>query len=232
MGQAWPVLSRSCISRTACLRLFLHALIAGQENGYTHTMIWLSDPMTRASALPAAWLVETTMRPASLPERSVLRRSVAEKVIQTQFGTAVEGFGLSHNTAGKPFIASMPGIGLSYATRGGLVLVVIGVGALGADIEIIEPLADIPWNVLHADERGDLSRLEGEARTVAFYRLWTAKEAFLKAKGQGLMREPSGFAMRLSGDMAICQEEPGFVIETRVISDNARFYACAVARQA
>jgi 4'-phosphopantetheinyl transferase len=219
-------------SRTPYVRPPPYALIAGLEWRYTLRMIWLTDPTIRAQALPAAWLVETAMRPTSLPERSSLRRSIAAQVIATQFGLEVKDFRISHDIAGRPFIADMPDIGISYATREGVVLVVLDDGRVGADVEIIEPLADIPWNVMHAQEREDLSRLTGMARSEAFYRLWTAKEAFLKATGQGLMREPSNFAMRLRGDLAIGSVESGFVIETRITSSAARCFACAVARQA
>jgi 4'-phosphopantetheinyl transferase len=218
--------------RTPCVRPSLHALIAGLEWRYTCRMIWLTDTALRTQALPAAWLIGTTMRPASLPERSALRRSIAAQVIATQFGLEAKDFSLSHDAAGRPFIAGIPDIGVSYATREGVVLVALGDGRVGADVEIIEPLADIPWNALHIQEREDLLRLTGVARNEAFCRIWTAKEAFLKATGQGLMREPSGFAMRLRGDLAICADEPSLVVETRIMGNNARSFACAVALQA
>lgn len=195
-------------------------------------MIWLTDPSTRAKNLPAAWLVETALRPASLPERSALRRSIASQVIASQFGREAKDVRIRHDAAGRPFIAAMPTVGVSYATREGMVLVALGDGRMGADVEIIEPFADIPWNVLHALEREDLSRLAGAGRSEAFYRLWTAKEAFLKAMGQGLLHEPSGFAMRFSSDKAICADEPGLAVETRIIKVGARSIACAVAYQA
>jgi phosphopantetheinyl transferase len=195
-------------------------------------MIWLTDPTIRAQALPAAWLVETAMRPTSLLERSSLRRSIAAQVIATQFGLEVGRISITHNPLGRPCIAGMPDTRVSYATREGLVLVALGDGRVGADVEIIEPLADIPWNVLHTQERDYLSCLTGMARCEAFYRLWTAKEAALKAIGMGLMREPSSFAMRFTGDEARCADIPGFVIETRITMSAARSFACAVACQA
>jgi 4'-phosphopantetheinyl transferase len=226
------MLRRSCHSRATGLWLALHALIAGQEWRYILGMIWLTDTSLRATSLPAAWLVATDLRPVSLPERSALRRSITAQVIKTQFGSLGEGLSLAHDTAGRPSIASMPDIGVSCATRDGLVLAALNHGAVGADIEVIEPLADIPWNVLHIEERDDLSRLTDAARAMAFYRLWTAKEAFLKATGQALLREPSGFAMRFSGDIASCADEPGLVVETRIASAGGHSCACAVARQA
>ena len=225
------MLTRSCGLRIPCAGPSPHALIAGLEWRYTCCMIWLTDTSMRARNLPAAWLVETAARPASLPERGALRRLVATQVITSQFGLEAGGISIDHDPHGRPFIAGMPDIGLSHATREGLVLVVLGFGPVGADIEINEPLAEIPWNVLHARERDDLSRLTGAVRTEAFYRLWTAKEALLKATGEGLMREPSSFAISLNGDAAHCDGEPRLVIETRLGRAGTRTVVCAVACQ-
>jgi 4'-phosphopantetheinyl transferase len=225
------MLSRCCDLRIPCVGPSPHALIAGLDWRYTCCMIWLNDTSVQARNLPAAWLVETVSRPASLPERAALRRSIAAQVIATQLGPDAGRTGIRHDLQGRPCIAAMPGIGLSYATREGVVLVVLGQGTVGADVEIIDPLAEIPWNILHAEERDDLSRLPGAARNEAFYRIWTAKEALLKATGTGLLREPSSFAMSLSGDAASCAGEPHFVIETRISRAGARSFVCAVARQ-
>lgn len=198
-------------------------------------MIWLSDMTKQAAALPAAWLVETHERPGTLPERSRLRRSVASNIIATQLGVSAADVVLVHDPRGRPMIdgvASARGRPcVSYATREGVVLVALNHGRVGADVESIAALPGIPWNVLHPRERDALRYQPEFARTIAFYRLWTAKEAFVKARGEGLLREPASFALHFSSDQARCDDEPGLMVETRVVTFGERAFACAVARQ-
>jgi len=73
----------------------------------------------------------------------------------------------------------------------------------------IEP----PWSLLHPNERNILETLTGEARADAFPRLWTAKEAYLKALGLGFARDPTKIAIGL--DFSILDEEAAPTILTR-----------------
>jgi 4'-phosphopantetheinyl transferase len=198
-------------------------------------MIWLTDTTIQAPTLPAAWLVETPLRPGTLPERSLLRRSVAASLIATQFSLPVADVVLAHDTKGRPLVDGMVSSKgrpcVSYATREGVVLVALNHGVVGADVEYIAALPEIPWKVLHPRERDMLMACPERTRTVAFYRLWTAKEAFGKANGDGLLREPSAFALRFFGDQARCEGEPGLLVKTRVFTLGQRAFACAVACQ-
>jgi phosphopantetheinyl transferase len=65
---------------------------------------------------------------------------------------------------------------------------------IGVDIE---PLREVepPWSLLHPNERETLETLTGAARMDAFLRLWTAKEAYLKALGVGFARDPTRIAI-------------------------------------
>lgn len=198
-------------------------------------MIWLTHEATPAAALPAAWLVETAARPGNLGERSLVRRAVARDIIAMQFAVPVARVALEHDGRGRPAIsggaAALAGVHLSYATRDGAVLVALDRRPLGADVERIESLPDIPWNVLHPLERDALRSCPEAERNAAFHLLWAGKEACLKASGEGLAREPASFALRFSGARARCDLGPGLVVETRVLALGERAFACAVARQ-
>ena len=92
--------------------------------------------------------------------------------------------------AGRPALVGRPDIVFSYSkTNTAAVLAVTGAGRLGADIE---PVAEKPdLDLIIADqyspiERDQLSRLAVAARLEGFYRGWTAKEALVKATGEGL----------------------------------------------
>jgi 4'-phosphopantetheinyl transferase len=72
-------------------------------------------------------------------------------------------------------------------------LVVVACGReVGVDVEPLGrgPWLSLPSHVLTAPELRSLDGLAGQARNAAFLRLWTRKEAVLKAAGVGLAVEP------------------------------------------
>lgn len=164
-------------------------------------MLWLSAPDQQASALPAAWLIATGQRPAGLPERSALRRALARDVLANQFGLASEAVTIGHDPRGRPLIATPTGTGLhvSLATRAGVVALALAHHPVGIDIERVDPAGEPPFEALHPDERQMLRDLLPPARPLAFARLWSAKEAYVKALGIGFLRAPESFRVRLAG---------------------------------
>lgn len=60
---------------------------------------------------------------------------------------------------------------------------------VGIDVECLRPRRDllgIAERVMGSDALARLTALEGEAQLEAFYREWTLREAWLKARGEGL----------------------------------------------
>ena len=89
----------------------------------------------------------------------------------------------------------------SLAHRDDLLLIGYAPRPLGVDIEPIGDAQEPPWNVLAPIERTFLTAIDDPAeRHVAFLRIWTIKEAALKALGTGLSREPSSLAAVLDGE--------------------------------
>src|SRR5262245_56375904 len=100
---------------------------------------------------------------------------------------------------GRPEFVAPPGVApveFSIATRDGLAVCAVGSGcAVGADVESLdnageEPLA-VAREVCSAAELRRLLSLPPRRRRAAFVRMWTLKEAVLKAKGVGLLVPPS-----------------------------------------
>jgi phosphopantetheinyl transferase len=75
-------------------------------------------------------------------------------------------------------------------------------------VEIVDGRGEVPWNVLHPSEAAFLAGLTGEDRARAFARLWSLKEAYLKARRTGLSREPSSFAVRFTGEETAAVQDP------------------------
>lgn len=97
---------------------------------------------------------------------------------------------LERAPGGKPFLAHPPGFWFSTASRDGLLLVAGSErGPVGADIETLDRCR-AAWpeavRLFAPAERAALAALPEARRPLAFARLWTAKEAVLKARGIGL----------------------------------------------
>jgi len=59
----------------------------------------------------------------------------------------------------------------------------------GIDVEYVRPMpdeADFAERFFSSSESALISSLSGEQRRIAFFKLWTCKEAYLKANGDGL----------------------------------------------
>lgn len=73
---------------------------------------------------------------------------------------------------------------------------------VGVDVERLRPVGDrdlLAATVLTPGERAGLAALDPAARDAAFLRLWTVKEAFLKAEGTGLSLDPARVESSPSG---------------------------------
>ena len=95
------------------------------------------------------------------------------------------------------------GLSVSLSAAGDIALVAVSTGAVGVDVERASSDLD-----LEGAERTALAATELAAlptglteRTAAFLRLWTAKEAVLKAGGTGLAADPR--AVAIDGDAGI-----------------------------
>jgi 4'-phosphopantetheinyl transferase len=99
---------------------------------------------------------------------------------------------------GKPHLAgSGPAFNISHS--GPWVLIAIArSGSLGVDVEAHRAMADrdaIARRMFAAEELAQLKGLSGPAASAGFFRVWSAKEAFIKAVGLGLFQALDGFAV-------------------------------------
>jgi 4'-phosphopantetheinyl transferase len=89
---------------------------------------------------------------------------------------------------GRPRLANQP-LELSVSHAGDLIVVAISPDApVGVDVEKIDPAvpAKLASHVLGRDELPDFLALPQRDQPSQFFRLWTRKEAALKATGDGL----------------------------------------------
>ena len=95
---------------------------------------------------------------------------------------------------------------------------------VGIDIEQVRPLPDLSHLVecwFSPEEQAGLSALNPAEQLEAFYHIWTQKEAFIKAHGEGLSRPLKDFLVSVDPNM------PGKLIYIRDDSNEASHWKMA-----
>lgn len=112
-----------------------------------------------------------------------LRRAIGRRT-----GTDPAHLAFELGDAGKPALAGGPRFSLAHSGDHAL-LAVADDAEVGADLELVRPeLAQPPSaeRFFSPRERADLARLAEPERVRRFFQLWTAKEAYRKATGEGI----------------------------------------------
>ncbi|MGW1544511.1 4'-phosphopantetheinyl transferase family protein [Streptomyces sp. NPDC002309] len=94
---------------------------------------------------------------------------------------------------GRPAVAHPdPPLHFSLAHSHGVAVVAVAATVLGADVERLprDETVEVCSPALHPGEQRELAGLPPEERRALFGRMWTRKEAYLKALGTGLSRDP------------------------------------------
>ena len=144
-----------------------------------------------------------TFRSASRQRQFLIARAALRTVLSLYMpGHAPETHKFSVNPHGKPTLSENPHklvFNLSHS-RNKVLIGVTRQRQLGVDIEYMEPKRNITKIAGHyfnqAEWNDDLLRQEANGNVNAafrFYKLWTLKEAFIKAEGRGWTIPTDGF---------------------------------------
>lgn len=163
-----------------------------------------------------------TLAPAHIPlqpgEVHVWRAAhasahIGEALLRTaltaHLGTAPSALALGHDAAGRPELLGprMPGLSLALTHTQGLTLAAIGyVPGLGIDAERLRADLDVLGVAEACLTTGEFARLHAlpeAARPAAFFRIWTRKEAVVKASGEGLFRPFASFELPAESEGAL-----------------------------
>lgn len=136
-----------------------------------------------------------SLRYAAEPPAQQFRRCrIALRMLLARYlGCAPQGVTFRYTAAGKPELTRSTGVPLlhfnvSHCRR--RALVAIAGEPVGIDLEFVHhdgsAVSELVDLVCHPDEQRSLRRLPEERRGPCFYRLWTRKEAYCKARGAGL----------------------------------------------
>lgn len=128
----------------------------------------------------------------------VITRAALRLLLAARLGRAAATLAFATGPHGKPFLAAdgPAPLGFNVSHSGERALVAIGPGALGVDIEDLARGGDldlIAKGVFTATEQAALQARTGAERVALFFRLWTVKEALIKARGCGFAYHPARF---------------------------------------
>ena len=163
------------------------------------------DDARWAERVPAERLARARgFRNAAARAQSLGVGILLDEVLRRHFPEVARPAETACGAKGKPHLAGAPGLAVSWAHAGSLVALGIGAaaeGPAGVDAERFgRARAAVAARYFHPEETAWLAAQPEERRDEAFTRLWTLKEAFTKALGEGLSLGLSRFAVRFRGE--------------------------------
>ncbi|MGD0012875.1 MAG: 4'-phosphopantetheinyl transferase superfamily protein [Bryobacteraceae bacterium] len=156
-----------------------------------------SDELART----ARFLSETARR------RFTAAHGVLRRILARYTGIAAAALRFERTEFGKPYLAGTP-VHFNLAHSGVLALYAVARAEVGVDLEQVRPGVDvmgIARRFLPEPECLELRALEGEEQRQAFFRLWTRREAYLKARGIGIR----GLGEPIAPGFFLADLEPG-----------------------
>lgn len=158
--------------------------------------------------------------------RFVVRRARLRAWAGARLGVAPRAVEVIADGHGKPTVTGLDGH-FNASHSGELMLIAAAAVPLGCDIERID--AGIDWRpiaerLFAPEERSALAPLnDGDGRT-AFFRVWSRKEAFVKAIGQGLAYPLDAFAVGAGAEPSLLRGGEGWAIAALPLAE----HACAI----
>ena len=144
----------------------------------------------------------------------ILSRAVLRMVLASYTAQSPESLSFDYSAQGKPALKNGPPdlrFNVSH-TEGLAVLALVREREIGVDAEKIRPQPDaqkLAKRFFSAREQLFLGKLSGDELQRAFFRCWTRKEAYIKAKGEGLSIPLHAF------DVSLEEDQPAALLGTR-----------------
>ncbi|MFZ4070024.1 MAG: 4'-phosphopantetheinyl transferase family protein [Caulobacterales bacterium] len=149
--------------------------------------------------------------------RFVLARAAIRLLLGARLNLPAAAVRLQKTAHGKPVLDPADKIGFNLSHSGDTAVFAVGPPVmLGVDIEALAPMPEgVAQRFFAPAETAALLALAGAARDEAFTRLWTRKEAVLKAIGAGLHAPLDGFEAPIAAARKVrltkCAMQPDLV---------------------
>jgi 4'-phosphopantetheinyl transferase len=139
--------------------------------------------------------------------RFVAARGRLRLILGSALGVKPQSVEFVYSAKGKPSLGgafARCGLEFNLAHSAGLAVFALAQRhVLGVDVEQVRPvpeLVNLVRRYFSSSECAEVNRLRGEQQVRAFFRIWTRKEAWLKATGEGLAGLAPGLEVLDSSD--------------------------------
>jgi 4'-phosphopantetheinyl transferase len=122
---------------------------------------------------------------AETKRRFLASRRLLRGILSTWLVMSPEMIPLEISKAGKPFLKGGKDLHFSIAHSADLVMIAFATQSLGADLEAERPV-DALALARRFFSKDEAQMLEGSDATDRFFRLWSCREAVIKADGRGM----------------------------------------------
>jgi 4'-phosphopantetheinyl transferase len=146
--------------------------------------------------------------------RWLIGRTSIRTLLGRYLGSSPETLSFDYGSFGKPRLTGFETpLQFNASHSGDILLIAVTLDrTVGIDVERIRPdvsVIEIAERFFSPRESGALAALPEALRTDAFFDCWTRKEAYIKARGEGLSLPLNGF------DVAFLPGEPAQLLATR-----------------
>jgi 4'-phosphopantetheinyl transferase len=154
-------------------------------------------------------------------EHFIIARGLLRALLSRYLNVRPADLSFSYSAHGKPFLVSQHGgvVRFNVSHSHGLALLAFTQGRdLGVDVEQIRPEVageQIAERFFSACEVAALRALPASQQAEAFFNCWTRKEAYIKARGEGLSLPLHQF------DVSLAPGEPAALLRTRISANEA-----------
>jgi 4'-phosphopantetheinyl transferase len=152
----------------------------------------------------------------------IVARGLLRRVLSWYLKTKPEQIDFSYNSYGKPALKTKESpLSFNLAHSYGLCLLAVASGLkLGIDVELLRndfEHAKMAQHLFSPREVAEFRTLPRELHAKAFFSCWTRKEAYVKARGQGLLLSLDKF------DVSFAPGEPARLLDVRDTTDSVRW---------
>lgn len=139
-----------------------------------------------------------------------MQRRIARDILQREFleyGIDYSNEAILTNRYGKPYLKAYKDIYYNVSHCNGAVAVCISCGEIGIDIEDIKLFKlSVADKICTVDEKKYI--ISNECSNESFFRIWTLKEAYMKAIGMGFAYSPKNVSFEIdNNNIKIVSEE-------------------------
>ena len=175
------------------------------------------DAAGEEAALAACLSAEERERAGGLlsgthQRRFVVARGMLRQLLGRYLGQAPDAVAFSRGAHGKPFLPE-GGLRFNVSHSHELALYAIACNReVGVDVEWMRPQVAherIAARFFSLEEQEALAQVPVEERRAAFYNIWTRKEAYVKARGDGIAAGLGTFAVSLGAEAALLRSDEG-----------------------